>query len=41
MVEAKKNKSAYALWEAKSACKEFVFTTELVKGSLAKGHVEN
>ena len=41
MVEAKKNKRAHALREGKSACKEFVFTTELVKGSLAKGHGEN
>ncbi len=41
MVEAKRNKRTYALREAKSVCKEFVFTTELVKGALAKGRGEN
>ena len=37
MVEAKKNGSANALKEVKSLCKEFAFTTGMLKGSLAEG----
>jgi len=37
MVEAKKNKSSAALKEAKPLCKEFWFTTGMLKGSLAEG----
>jgi hypothetical protein len=37
MVKAKKNKRANALKEVKRLCKEFVFTTGMLKGALAKG----
>ena len=37
MVEAKKNERANALKEAKRLCKEFGFTTGMLKGSLAEG----
>ena len=37
MVEAKKNERANALKEVKRLCKEFGFTTGMLKGSLAEG----
>ena len=37
MVEAKKNKCANVLKEVKRLCKEFGFTADMLKGSLAKG----
>ena len=37
MIEAKKNESANALKEVKLLCKEFGFTAEMLKGSLAEG----
>ena len=37
MVEAKKNERANALKEAERLCKEFGFTTGMLKGSLARG----
>ena len=43
-VEAKKNERANALKEVKRLCKEFGFTTGMLKGSLAEGrkkHEEN
>ncbi|MDC1124197.1 hypothetical protein OAT15_04010 [Gammaproteobacteria bacterium] len=40
MIEAKKNERANALKEVKRLCKEFGFTTGMLKGSLAKGRGE-
>ena len=40
MVEAKKNERANALKEVKRLCKEFGFTTGMLKGALAKGQGE-
>jgi len=40
MVEAKKNERANALKEVKRLCKEFGFTSGMLKGSLAKGRGE-
>ena len=37
MVEAKKNERAIALKEVKRLCKEFGFTTGMLKGALAEG----
>ena len=37
MVEAKKNERANALKEVKRLCKEFGFTSGMLKGSLAEG----
>ena len=37
MVEAKKNERANALKKVKRLCKEFGFTTGMLKGALAKG----
>ena len=37
MFEAKKNERANALKEVKRLCKEFGFTTSMLKGALAKG----
>ena len=37
MVEAKKNERASALKEVKRFCKEFGFTSGMLKGSLAEG----
>ena len=37
MVEAKMNEIANALKEVKRVCKEFGFTAEMLKGSLAAG----
>jgi hypothetical protein len=37
MVEAKKNERAHALKEVKCLCKEFGFTTGMLKGALAEG----
>ena len=37
MVEAKKSELANALKEVKRLCKEFGFTTGILKGSLAQG----
>jgi len=37
MVKAKKNERANALKEGKRLCKEFGFTTGMLKGSLAEG----
>jgi hypothetical protein len=37
VIEAKKNERANALKEVKRACKEFGFTAEMLKGSLAEG----
>ena len=37
MVEAGKNERAKALKEVKRLCKEFGFTTGMLKGSLAEG----
>ena len=41
MVEAKKNERANALKELKRHCKEFDFTAEMLKGSLAEGRKKN
>ena len=41
MVEAKKNEHANALKEVKRLCKEFGFTADMLKDSLAKGRGEN
>ena len=40
VVEAKKNERADALQEVKRLCKEFGFTTGMLKGALAKGRGE-
>ena len=40
MVEAKKNEHAFVLKEVKHLCKEFGFTSGMLKGSLAKGRAE-
>jgi hypothetical protein len=37
MAEAKKNERADALKEVKCLCKEFGFTSGMLKGSLAEG----
>lgn len=37
MAEAKKNERASALKEVKRLCKEFGFTSGMLKGALAKG----
>jgi len=37
MAEAKKNERANALKEVKHLCKEFVFTTLMLKGALTEG----
>ena len=37
MVEAKKNERVNAMKEVKPLCKEFCFTAEMFKGSLAEG----
>jgi len=37
MVEAKKNERANALKEVKRLCKEFGFTSGMLKGALAEG----
>ena len=37
MVEAKKNERTNALKEVKRPCKQFGFTAEMLKGSLAEG----
>ena len=37
MVEAKKNERTNALKEVKQLCKEFGFTAEMLKGSMAEG----
>ena len=37
MVEAKKNERTNALKEVKRICKEFGFTTWMLKGSIAEG----
>jgi hypothetical protein len=37
MTEAKKNERANAFKEVKRPCKEFAFTTGILKGSLAEG----
>ncbi len=41
MVEAKKNKRANALKELKRFCKEFDFTADMLKCSLAEGRKLN
>jgi len=40
MAEAKKSKRTNALKEVKRLCKEFGFTTGMLKGTLAKGRGE-
>lgn len=40
MIEAKKHERANALKEVKRLCKEFGFTTGMLKSSLAKGQGE-
>ena len=40
MAEAKKSKLTNALKEVKRLCKEFGFTTGMLKGALAKGRGE-
>jgi hypothetical protein len=40
MAEAKKNERTNALKEVKRLCKEFDFTTGMLKGALAKGRGE-
>ena len=37
MIEAKKNERTDALRKVKELCKEFGFTTGMLKGSLAEG----
>ena len=41
IIKAEKNERANALNEAKRFCKEFSFTTEMLKGSLARGRKAN
>ena len=41
MVETKKNERANALKEVKRPCKEFGFTTDMMKGALVKGRKKN
>ena len=41
MFEAKKNELTNTLKEVKRLCKEFGFTTGMLKGALAKGRKKN
>ena len=41
MVEAKRNERANALKEVKRLCKEFGFTSRMLKGALAEGRKKN